>query len=263
MQVDTFRVLDCTHCISVDIAQDLLEEPEFNLIEWFGSQLLEIDCQEFQATLSSTEYQHQITENENRNQPTIAQSSSLSLARVQVDHRNYPQLQRNVLSIKGDTRILPKLVVLQVRINRHPAQALVDTRSLGDFMSSTLANQLKVKRKILGTPLGLQLAVQGSQSKINTTTEAQFQYQGIDLMRHFNIINLNSYDIILGTLGLYQHKVCISLNPAQIVIRQDNLDLIQQGQDTKLMVHTLGISELLVEVARMALAAGRTTLLGC
>ena len=52
MQVNTFRILDHAHCISVDIAQDLLEEPEFNLIEWFGSQLLGIDCWEFQAILS-------------------------------------------------------------------------------------------------------------------------------------------------------------------------------------------------------------------
>ena len=58
-------------------------------------------------------------------------------------------------------------------------------------------------------------------------------------MHHFDIINLNSYDIILGTPWLYQHRVCIGLNPAQIVIGQDNPDPIQQGQDTKLMVHTL------------------------
>ena len=45
--------------------------------------------------------------------------------------------------------------------------------------------------------------------------------------------------------------MCISLNLAQIVIGQDNPDLIQQGQDTKLMVHALGVSELLVEVVRV------------
>ena len=162
VQADTFRILDHACCISMDIAWDLLEEPEFNLIEWFSSQLLEIDHQELQAILSSTEYQHQIAENKTKIKPTNTQLGSLSLARAQVDCRNYPQLQRNASSIKRDTRILPKPVVLQVRINGHPAQALVDTGSLGEFMSSTLADQLKVKRKILGAPLGLQLAVQGS-----------------------------------------------------------------------------------------------------
>ena len=77
-------------------------------------------------------------------------------------------------------------------------------------MSSMLADQLKVKKKILGAPLGLQLAVHGSQSKINTTTKAWFQNQSIDLTCYFDIINLNSYDIILGTLWLYQHRMCIA-----------------------------------------------------
>ena len=72
-------------------------------------------------------------------------------------------------------------------------------------MASTLAEQLKVKKKSLDTPLGLQLAIQGLQSKINTTAEARFQYQGINAIWHFDIINLNNYDIILGTPLLYKH----------------------------------------------------------
>jgi hypothetical protein len=120
-------------------------------------------------------------------------------------------------------------------------------------MSSTLADQLKVKRETLSAPLGLQLAVQGSRSKINTTTLARMQYQGIDAARHFDIINLNSYDIILGTPWLYQHKVCIRLNPARIIIGCDDLDPIQQGQDTKLMLHALDTDEQMIEAARLEL----------
>ena len=149
-------------------------------------------------------------------------TSDLSLSGLQVDRSKYPNLQRNAASVKGDARILPKPVVLQVRINGHPVQALVDTGSLGDFMSTMLADQLKVKKSMLDTPLGLQLAVQGSRSKINLTTEARLQYQGIDDQHHFDIINLNSYDIILGTPWLYQHDVCVGFNPAQIIIGRDD-----------------------------------------
>jgi hypothetical protein len=82
--------------------------------------------------------------------------------------------------------------------------------------------------------------MQGSQSKTNLTTEARLQYQSIDAQRHFNIINLNShYDIILGTPWLYQHKVCVGLNPARIIIGQEFLELIQSGHDTKLIVDAL------------------------
>jgi Reverse transcriptase (RNA-dependent DNA polymerase)/Retroviral aspartyl protease len=120
-------------------------------------------------------------------------------------------------------------------------------------MSSTLANQLRVKRKTLDTPLGLQLAVQGSWSKINTTTEARLQCQGINSTRHFDIINLNSYDITLGMPWLYQHKVCIGLNPSQIIVGCDHPELIHKGQDTKLMVYALSIDEQWVETVRAVL----------
>ena len=46
-------------------------------------------------------------------------------------------------------------------INQHPAQALLDSGLLGDFISSTLADQLGLKRQTLDMPLALQLAVQG------------------------------------------------------------------------------------------------------
>jgi hypothetical protein len=52
---------------------------------------------------------------------------------------------------------------------------------------------------------------------------------------------------------LYQHKVCIGLNPSQIIISCDNPELIHKGQITKLMVHALSTDEQLVETARAAL----------
>ena len=251
MRVNTFRILDCTCCISVDIAQDLLEEPEFNLIEWFGSQVLEIDHWDFQAILSSAEYQCWIAENKTKIKPTVTQSSSLS----------WPELKwttgiilncRGMRALSGRHQNTTK--------TGHPSSKNKQTShsSVSGYWVPRRLHVINISRsaqgkKILGALLGLQLAIQGSWSKINTMTEAQFQYQGIDLTCHLDIINLNSYNIILRTLWLYQHRVCIGLNPAWIVIRQDNPDLIQQGQDTKLMVHALGVSKLSVEVARARL----------
>jgi hypothetical protein len=40
---DTFRILDQARCISIDIARGHLENLDFNLIEWYGARLLEID----------------------------------------------------------------------------------------------------------------------------------------------------------------------------------------------------------------------------
>jgi hypothetical protein len=184
------------------------------LIEWYGAELLKINQQEFQAVLNRIVHQCKIPRKEIEYEPDETQSENTELYRIQVDRSRYHHLQRNAASVKGDTRVLPKPIVLQVQINGHPARALVDSGLLGDFISSTLADQLKVRKKILSVPLGLQLAVQGSRSKINTTAEARIQYQGINDIRHFDVINLNNYDIILGTPWLYQHEVCMGFNPA-------------------------------------------------
>ena len=101
--------------------------------------------------------------------------------------------------------------MVKVTVDGHPARALLDSGSLGDFISSTLADQLGVKKEILDAPLSLQLEVQGSCSKVNAAATIKLRYQDIDEARTFDIINLNNYDLILGTPWMHQHQVCIGL----------------------------------------------------
>lgn len=103
-------------------------------------------------------------------------------------------------------------------MNGQPAQALINTGSLADFVSLTLVEQLKLERIMLEKPLTIQLAVQGSQSKVNFSVKVHFQYQGTDYARYFDVINLQSYDMILGTPFLYQHQVMVGLNSPCIVL---------------------------------------------
>jgi hypothetical protein len=110
--------------------------------------------------------------------------------------------------------MVPKPVVIVIHINRHPARALLDSGSLGDFMSTSLADQLKVCKVALKKPLPLQLAVKGSRSKVNWGTTVNFKYQSINEERYFDITNLSNYDLILGTPWLYAHRMTIGLNPA-------------------------------------------------
>ena len=73
----------------------------------------------------------------------------LDLSGVQVDRHKFPALQCNAAWIKGTHRIILKLIVVKVTINSHPARALLNSGSLGDFMPSTLANQLQLKQNML------------------------------------------------------------------------------------------------------------------
>ena len=91
----------------------------------------------------------------------------LTLHGVQVERGTYPAVERNAAIAKDHTRLIPRPLVITVNVEGHPCRALLDSGSLGDFVSSTLVTQLKLKKHELKKSLPLQLAVQGSCSKIN------------------------------------------------------------------------------------------------
>lgn len=140
---------------------------------------------------------------------------------MQIPRGSFPAVQRNAAQVKDSTRLVPKPVVVTVHLNDQPVRALIDSGSLGDFISSTVADQLNLTRKIFETPVTLQLAVQGSRSKINAQATAHLKYENISVDRTFDIINISQYDVILGTPWLFQHSVCIGLGPTRVMIGSD------------------------------------------
>lgn len=139
----------------------------------------------------------------------------------QAPEGSFSALQRNAARTKDFTRKIPKPIVIIVRINGQPVRALLDSGSLGDFMSSALADQLRVKKVELEKPLAVQLAVQGSRTKVNFGTKVRFEYANITEDRYFDIVNVDGYDLILGTPFLFQHKAVIGFNETRILIGSD------------------------------------------
>src|SRR5437588_4213926 len=121
--------------------------------------------------------------------------------------------------IKDETCLLPKLVVVVVKVNNQPCRALLDSGSLFDFISTTLVDQLRLELNILDTPLPLQLAVSGSHSKVKVTVSPLLEYQDIKEKWWLDVVNLNTYDLILRTLFLYQHQILLGFNPTQVTIQ--------------------------------------------
>ncbi|KAG9223444.1 hypothetical protein CCMSSC00406_0006936 [Pleurotus cornucopiae] len=142
----------------------------------------------------------------------------LELNGVQVLRGTYPAVERNAAVTKDHSRLIPRPLVITVNVEGHPCRALLDSGSLGDFVSSTLVTQLRLKKYELKKCLPLQLAVQGSRSKINFGCRANIQYQDVKEERYFDVINLSNYDMILGTPWIHQHKVMLGLNPPRVVI---------------------------------------------
>jgi hypothetical protein len=133
--------------------------------------------------------------------------------------------------MKSAGRMIPRPVVISVCINGEECRALLDSGSLGDFMSTTLAEQLKVEKRSLEAQLTVQLAAQGSKTKINYSAEAELAYAKIRSRRKFDVMNIDGYDLILGTPFIWQHKILVGLNPSRVVVGSDTPIPIQSGDD--------------------------------
>ena len=180
----------------------------------------------------------------------VESAVDIDVGGVQVDRNKYPALQRNSAQIKGNQRILPKPIVVRAMVNKRPVRALLDSGSLGDFISSTLVDQLSIKRESLDVPLSLQLAVQGSRSKVNSRATIDLEYQEISEKRTLDVININNYDLILGTPWMYQHQICLGFNPARVVVGSDTALPLKAGTDTKLMVSMMTLEEKRIDSVR-------------
>jgi len=119
-------------------------------------------------------------------------------------------------------RQFPKPIIVTVHVDGQPVHALLDSGSLSDFMSTTLADQLKLHTDILTKPLPVQLAVSGSRTKVNHSILVNLRYQAINEEHRFDIMNLDGYDLILGTPFMFQHQVLLGFNPTQVIVKSPN-----------------------------------------
>ncbi|KAJ3858337.1 hypothetical protein EV359DRAFT_87889 [Lentinula novae-zelandiae] len=120
-------------------------------------------------------------------------------------------------------------------------RALIDSGSLGDFMSTQLSDQLKVTKQFHKTPIPLHLAIQGSRSKIHCGTTVNLRYQSIHADHYFDIANISNYDLILGTPWLFQYQVRIGLNPTTIEVGSDVPTAIQGDNVAEVRAQSMSI----------------------
>ncbi len=156
-------------------------------------------------------------------------------AKQNVPANAIPALERNAMRPKDPSRVIPVPLIVEVMINGHKARALLDTGCMADFLSTTLADQLKVHTTVLESAIPVNLAVQGSRSKINRTALVDLEYQSIACKRQFDVVNLENYDVILGTPFFFQHRVAIGLNPSRVSIGSDT-PLRIEGENTSVVL---------------------------
>lgn len=144
-------------------------------------------------------------------------------------------------------------MVVVVLINKRPCRALLDSGSLTDFISSTIIDQLKIKYNLFDKPIPLQLTVSGSRSLVKANATIELEYQDISGSRIFDIVNLDTYDVILGMLFLFQHQVLLGFNPPEIKIRSISPLPIRRSQTQVLELKGSSLESDLIESYRKEL----------
>jgi hypothetical protein len=268
--IGVFEVYDRLRHLYTELPRYLLEDPEFEIRIWYRGFIearykSRIDLQRGAVNPSKID---PATMTEIGSDPTVwkrvksivgkllrrdkdvEHEAAYHLFGTQVDRNKFPHLERNAATRKGPGRRVPKPIVVTVTLNGQPCRALLDSGSLGDFISSKTAVQLNLKLQKLEKPIAVQLAVSGSRTKVNSYTETRLQYQGIDEIRSFDIINVSSYDLILGTPWMWQHQVCLGFNRARVVIGSDNPIPLTEGADSKPLISALQSDDEQIEHAR-------------
>ncbi|KAG6823375.1 hypothetical protein H0H92_010449, partial [Tricholoma furcatifolium] len=156
---------------------------------------------------------------------------NLALFGQQVERGTYPALHRTAARRKRLSRVIPKPAVVVVHLNGHPVRAMIDSGSLGDFVSTTVAEQLKLKKEELNESIPVQLAAPGSRTSVNYGTTMHFEYEGISCQKYMDVMNLHTYDVILGTPFIYQHKITVGLNPITVSIGSKDPLPMKEGSD--------------------------------
>jgi len=229
---EAYEIRDQHLMLRTYLTIDLAEYSRFNVSTWYQRRVDRWNYNEDIVSNLENDLLRRMENNTISNeQPSTPDESSLDspcelnlslhyieLNGIKKSKNGYSTIQRNAAITRNFTRTIPRPVVVTVHIEGQPARALIDTGSLADFMSLTLAEQLHVKRLPLEKPLTIQLAVQGLRSKVNFGTKVRFQYQGADYDRYFDVINLQSYDLILGTPFLFQHQVLVGLNSPRVIL---------------------------------------------
>ncbi|KAK0430216.1 hypothetical protein EV421DRAFT_1670374, partial [Armillaria borealis] len=96
-----------------------------------------------------------------------------------------------------------------LKVNGLTVLALWDTGSTSTAMSPNCTDLSKAIVFNLTAPVTLQLGTIGSQSKINFGTKSKVEMPGYTGPEYFDMVNIDRYEVLIGTLFMHRHKVVL------------------------------------------------------
>ena len=115
-------------------------------------------------------------------------------------------------------RVLQRPLCAEVLVNGVPAYALFDTGCTTDSISPALAFVTQADRIDLEVQMGLQLGAKGSRTKINHGAKARIEIGPVRESYYFDVVDIDRYDLILGTPFFTKHDVALDFRNRTIKI---------------------------------------------
>ncbi|KAF8218679.1 hypothetical protein L208DRAFT_1208591, partial [Tricholoma matsutake] len=101
-----------------------------------------------------------------------------------------------------------------------------------DSISPEFAMLANLKAHELEEPVPLQLGTVGSRSKINFGLFTDFEIGEIKNTHYFDVVNIDRYDTILGTMFMRKHGIVLDFKHDEVHVKGKRLDTIIEGPNT-------------------------------
>lgn len=121
---------------------------------------------------------------------------------------------------------LQRVINVYIDIEGIKANVLLDSGSTTNMMSPEFAQVADVKTIELSERMGLQLAVKGSSSKLNYGAWAQITWGPISQNNYFDIVNIDRYDVVLGTPFFWENHISL--------IFDENCRVLTRGRELRI-----------------------------
>jgi hypothetical protein len=126
--------------------------------------------------------------------------------------------------------------VIMVKVNSQKAVALLDSGCTTDAVTPELTRITGLKIYELKEQVPLQLGTRGSQSKINYGTKACIKYGPIEVNQYIDIVNIDRYDVTLGTIFMRKHRIILNFKRNQVRIGDKELPTLHEDTDEYLQI---------------------------
>jgi hypothetical protein len=127
--------------------------------------------------------------------------------------------------------------VIMVKVNSQKAIALLDSGCTTNTVMLELTRITGLKIYELKEQVPLQLGTRGSQLKINYSMKVCIKYGPIKVNQYFDIVNIDRYDVTLGTVFMRKHRIILDFKRNQVRIGDRELPTLCEDTDEYLQIH--------------------------